>query len=574
MRTVLCLSAALLMGVCFAPATSAQVTTGPGGSGVSVGNSGLIGVLDISDTFTGTPDGSSNPNRPYIAALQPAPAYVVEDTHGNLGRSWTGGFSFAQDPSAGGAGFVNGSPAYPGDANSGSATGFTQTGGGGVDYGVPFGLRNRFVAQFDAVQINDRVDITVDSGAGGIADGTGISLFFRETSHPSFPEIGIYRAGVGETDTGLTSGIPNGSRQWNNYAVAFDRTGNSIEVFVNEVSRGTVDLNTLAGGAYANFNSSAVSFGANVGAGADRTWTDNAQIGAIDAPVGPASLVSYLNFDESAAGTGTAFDQVHANNGAFVGSSARAAGLIGDGAAQFNNAIGDGVNIGNGQNGVNNLFSFTTGLTIEAVFATTDLDGGLQEIFRKEDGGSRILLSFQDPGNTNNAFGQFVGGADDDLPGLSFGINVGGSYGELDIELDGQDGRPLLADLADGDIHHLVATYDAATGQKSVYLDGELLGAVSLTPGDLLASGGAAGAFIGSTNGGEPFSGLIDEFAIYNAALSRKRYPPTSRMSKAVTTFLPSRSRNRRRSRCGACSAEFWHRSAGSAGGANVGGPI
>ena len=138
---------ALFLVVCAALAVPAYgaVTSGPGGSGVTVGSSGLIAELDLSDTFTGTDDGGLA-GRPYVAAPQAA---VVEDTHGNVGRSWTTSFSFAQDPSAGGAGFVNGTPAYPGDANSGSATGFTQT-GNPVDYGVPFGLRNRFVVQFDA----------------------------------------------------------------------------------------------------------------------------------------------------------------------------------------------------------------------------------------------------------------------------------------------------------------------------------------------------------------------------------------------------------------------------------------
>ncbi|MCA9269590.1 MAG: hypothetical protein KDA41_14010, partial [Planctomycetales bacterium] len=291
-----CLAALLLGAAVFVPhAAWAQLTTGPGGSGVTVGNSSLIGQLDLSDTFTGFNDGGPA-NRPYAAAIQPAPAYVLENTYGNVSRSWTNSFSFARDPVNPPDGFSNGTPAFPGGNGSGTASGFTQTGvgGGGVDFGVAYGLRNAFVAQFDAVQNTDRVDITVSSGLGGIADASGLSVFFRTTGS-ALPEIGIYRAGVGETNSTFTSGIVGNT--WNNYAVAFDRANNSIEVFVNDASRGSLDLNTFAGGAYADFNSANVNLG---GAGGSRVWTDNAQIGTLGTPIGPASLVSYVNFDESA----------------------------------------------------------------------------------------------------------------------------------------------------------------------------------------------------------------------------------------------------------------------------------
>ena len=64
-----------VVGIVVAGASSASATisTGPGGQGVTVGNSSLIGSLDFADTFTGTDNGSTNPNRPYVAALQPAP---------------------------------------------------------------------------------------------------------------------------------------------------------------------------------------------------------------------------------------------------------------------------------------------------------------------------------------------------------------------------------------------------------------------------------------------------------------------------------------------------------------------
>jgi hypothetical protein len=78
-----------------------------------------------------------------------------------------------------------------------------------------------------------------------------------------------------------------------------------------------------------------------------------------------------------------------------------------------------------------------------------------------------------------------------------------------------------LAEVADGETHHLVATFDGATGVKSVFLDGQLIGSVDLGDDLQLLSGGAAEAFIGATGGQEPFTGLLDEVAIYNTALTQ-----------------------------------------------------
>ena len=487
---------------------------------MTAGSSSLIKQLDFSDKFTGAPDGSSNALRVYVAAVQPAGAYVVENSHGNVGRSWANAsFSFASDRNPSDPGFVPGGLAYPGNtpvnentSGSGSISGFTQT-GGGVDYGITYNLRNKYTVQFDAVQTTDRVDIATGNTAGSISSADGVSVFFRTTGHGA-GEIGIFRAGVGETVSGLTSGIAGNT--WNNYAVAFDRTTNSIEMFVNEVSRGKLDLNTFAGGNYANFGTGAVSVGAS---GSDRTWTDNAQVGSSLSTPGPNSLVTYINFDESASGTGIAFDQVHSNNGTFQGTATRNAGIIGTGAARFNSGNADAVNLGNGFKGLDNLFSFNTGITIEAL-VTSSWDGVSQdEVFRKEDGGNRILFSLQSGGNINNASGQLVGTSG--VAGISLGLNIGGVYGEMDIAFDGLAGRPTVAQFANGGVHHLVATYDALSGLKSVFLDGQLIGQVFVGANLLIASGGGANAFIGSSGGGsEPWAGLIDEFALYNTALS------------------------------------------------------
>ncbi len=224
-------------------------------------------------------------------------------------------------------------------------------------------------------------------------------------------------------------------------------------------------------------------------------------------------LVSYWNFDEDATGTQPVQDQPGGNLGAFESTAERTAGLIGEGAAQFNNVGGDAVNVGAGDD---NSFAFDTGISIEALFQSEWLGGDYDEIFRKEDGGNRLLLSFQDDANN--------GGANppvDPGPVLSFGLNVDG-YGELDMPLDGIDGRPTVDDLADGETHHVVATYDSDSGEKAIWIDGEKLWTVELSAGSLITSGGGAQATIGNVgpNAGEPFTGVIDEVALWDRALS------------------------------------------------------
>jgi hypothetical protein len=261
-------------------------------AGVMVGTSTLIGALDYSDTFTGTDSGGSNPNRPYIAALQPAPCYVVENTYGHPSVNFASSgmapgvaeFSIASDT----AGLVNGSPSYPGTSGAGSATGITQT-GNGVDYSLPYGFRTNYVVQADVVQTGDRVDVTSGSGVG-IFTPNSLSVFFRGDGSGN---ASLYN---GTTDTPIQTFIPafntgiTGAGQWINYAVRFDQPNHSIEIFVNQASKGVIDLNTFAGGLYANWSNAFVGAGAGLGAGNNRTWTDNFQVGAAVPEPGSALL--------------------------------------------------------------------------------------------------------------------------------------------------------------------------------------------------------------------------------------------------------------------------------------------
>ena len=274
--------AAMVVAVGFAGAAKAAV---------AVGASSLIMHYDYSDTFTGTPDGG-DANRPYIPAVQGASAYVVEDTYGHPSEHFqTQGqpagvaeFSFASDT----AGRVGGeSPAFPGTSGAGSATGFTQT-GGGTDYGLNYGLRTRYVVQVDAVASGDRIDVTSGGIPGTIFQGNSLSVFFRGDGSGN---ASLFNGGV---DTSIRSQIPNfntgltNDGAWHNYAVLFDQSHNTIQLYVDQQSKGIINLLTFDGGLYANYSNAAVGVGGGLGGGQNRLWTDNFQVG--DAVPEPASL--------------------------------------------------------------------------------------------------------------------------------------------------------------------------------------------------------------------------------------------------------------------------------------------
>lgn len=228
----------------------------------------------------------------------------------------------------------------------------------------------------------------------------------------------------------------------------------------------------------------------------------------------PASLVSYWNFDESSSGTGNALNQAVGDDGVFAGVATRTVGLQGIGAADFSNADGERVAVGNS-------FSAIAGISLELLIMPnwSGSSGDYDHLFRKEDAGARILLSFQNDALNGSAVPPVAPG-----PVLSLGLVVNGSYSEMDMPLDGVAGRPTLAELKDGNAHHVVATYDSTSGNKSIYIDGSLRYGTNLGVGNLLTSGGGAEALIGSgISAGIPagaFDGVIDEVALYNAALT------------------------------------------------------
>lgn len=204
----------------------------------------------------------------------------------------------------------------------------------------------------------------------------------------------------------------------------------------------------------------------------------------------------------------------------------RIKGLIGQGAFLFNNTEFARINVGNG-GGIapaSGSFSVRDGVTIEALIVPNY--SGLPEdddhIFRKDqtDGNLRMLLSFQ-----NDKGKEYLRPKGEFDESISFGLFLlGQNYQELKLPLDGQEGRPTLDELKDGKPHHLVATYDATTGYKAIYLDGKKRASFRYPVGSKILSGGQGMAHIGNNpndtfNENEAFDGIIDELAFYDYAL-------------------------------------------------------
>jgi hypothetical protein len=114
------------------------------------------------------------------------------------------------------------------------------------------------------------------------------------------------------------------------------------------------------------------------------------------------------------------------------------------------------------------------------------------EIYRKEDGSARHLLSFQEWGAI-----------------MSLGLGIGGRYAELDT--------PINPDDYTGEWYLITGTYDGS--HKRVYANGGLLG-IAEASGPIMTDGTADG-YVGSMgNAGEFLDAQIDDFRFYSRALS------------------------------------------------------
>lgn len=142
----------------------------------------------------------------------------------------------------------------------------------------------------------------------------------------------------------------------------------------------------------------------------------------------------------------------------------------------------------------NSVLKPSSQITISVWVKPTNITGNTYyEIYRKEDGSDRQLLSFQDNGTI-----------------LSFGLGTATQgYQELDVSI-------TASNYTNG-WHFIAASYD---GQKKyIYRDGAQIGTQVAT--GAIGTTGTANAYIGSAYGsGEFFSGKISGVNVYNKALS------------------------------------------------------
>ena len=236
----------------------------------------------------------------------------------------------------------------------------------------------------------------------------------------------------------------------------------------------------------------------------------------------------YWSFDGN---SDRAVDMAGNADGIVYPGTTRVKGLVGEGAFLFDHSKSTRLNLGSGGGSVfgSGSFSALDGITIEALIKP-DYSGLLYDedhIFRKggTDGQFRILLSLQNDKINKNYIrpeGKFK-------ESLSFGLFIlGQGYHELKLPLDGEDGRPSVADLNDGNYHHVVATYNVSTGLKTIYIDGKQLAFYQYPPGSKLVSGGKGEANIGNAPNypishkqpiSAAFNGVIDEVAFYDFSL-------------------------------------------------------
>lgn len=317
-------------------------------------------------------------------------------------------------------------------------------------------------------------------------DGASNSVPINQWSHIQITRSGttlnIYvngkfnATGTSTTPTPQASSLSMG--QTNNDAVAQDYTGFLDEVKIYNYARSAAQIQ-------ADFNARSNNEGASGVLGAS-----NNQPAALS-----NGLVGYWKMDESSwtqncTATSVTDSSGNGNNGKSCPSTTgptTGVGKFGNGGVF--DGTGDTVSIAHHAS-----LKPSAQITISAWVNPTNITtNNFYEIYRKEDGADRHLLSFQANGTI-----------------LSFGLGTATQgYQELDVSITSTDYT--------GGWHLITAIYDGQN--KYLYRDGIRIGSQTAT--GAIGTTGTAIAYIGSSGGSDEFfNGKIDEARVYNRALS------------------------------------------------------
>lgn len=223
-------------------------------------------------------------------------------------------------------------------------------------------------------------------------------------------------------------------------------------------------------------------------------------------------LIGWWSFDE---GTGSTVTDLsgNGNDGTVNGATFNSNGQLGS--AISLDGVNDSVGIPHNAN-----LKPTEEITISA-WVKPDTGGlnAMREVYRKEDGNYRHLLSFQRAQYCLNGTG--TAGC------LAFGINTGGTYSELDVAIDAADWENQWS--------LITVTYDGSS--RKMYKDGVLIG--SDMKNGVIGTEGTAPAFIGAASGNtELFKGLIDEVKLYDQALTESEILTQVNLRKTELAYV------------------------------------
>ena len=243
--------------------------------------SDLIGNVDYSETWTVNSLSRAGGYVPVFAMTDEPLRQVlrIEQCHENPKRQWR----FSENSAITTCAWNFDPPRkyrWPGHLSESTKTGFLEMGGPGY-LGFEYDLRKDFVVQFDMVQTEDRVSVTIGDAPAAIDDHS-LSVFFRAAGSER-PEIGVFTPSKGEADTMLHTGIPT-PIHWHNYAVRFNLLKRRLTVWVDRQCRGTIDLAAITSGmdnhrtwADLSWSNKCITIGGMTNC---QVWTDNFSVGS------------------------------------------------------------------------------------------------------------------------------------------------------------------------------------------------------------------------------------------------------------------------------------------------------